>query len=318
MNVFPVLLICLIFICQTASSATLQTDVTSTTRIPVKDYTWTGRQSCGGFHFGPIAITSRYYGSYDLFGRGTDNKIYQNKNVSPGNVGTTWFKLDDNQYVAPPSVTSPETGIIHLAVVYEDLAVYIITQNGDKWGSYETVGGDTDRQPGIVSPYKDQIDVFMMSLGRGLLQRTKKGASWGAWKELDTGDFIITSGLSAVSRRPGHIELSAVARSKDNMMSSPVLRSFDGTKWGPWVRLSGYGASSAITKSSPDRTELFVIGGGGRLYGATVINNKIEGNYYQFPGYLPFYGPAAASAVTGKLAVTMAEDGICGIIFGSY
>jgi hypothetical protein len=174
---------------------------------------WEPRE--GGQIKGAPAAGVRSTNITDVFGRGMDNRLWQNTFVK-GKGWSGWFRHEDGlELGASPAVDLRNP--LHLQIFACDAHGNVFHKwspgsggwNG--WSSWQQLeGGQIKGAPAVISRTPAVTDVFGRGLSNGLWQNTHvQGKGWTGWFRHEDG-FVLGAAPVADSRNSNHLQLFGI------------------------------------------------------------------------------------------------------------
>ena len=248
---------------------------------------WT---ALGGVLSGSAVITAPSAGRFDIFIRGSDNRLWHI--FWNGTAWSSWESLG-GVLTSAPAVTS-WNGRLDVFVRGTDQGLWHRTSNGTTWTAWESLGGVMSADPSAVSWGAGRIDIFVRGTNNGIWHRASDGSSWTGWDSLGG---IITSSPHAVSGGQSHLDVFATGTDRGLWRAS-----WGGSSWA-WSQLGGVLTSEPVpVASSTTRIDVFLRGTDSGLWQDTW--NGTSWAWTSLGGVLTS-GPAASSCAAGHLDVFM-------------
>jgi Repeat of unknown function (DUF346)/PQQ-like domain len=180
--------------------------------------------------------------SVDVFGRGTDNGLWQNH--WNGTSWGGWSSLGGG-VTADPGAAAQGASRLDAYVRGTDKQLYTRTWNGASWGPWSGLGGVLNSGPdaSVRAGAPATVDVFVEGSDGGLYQKSSMdgGNTYGAWQALGGR---LTANPGAVSWSSTRIDV--FARGIDNQLYHRWW--IGATGWSAWELLGG------TLTSAPDAT----------------------------------------------------------------
>lgn len=146
--------------------------------------TWFPAFSLGGGFKSAPAVMSYYSESYHVYGRGSDDAIYQK--YWDGTRMSDWASMGGTA-TSSPAVTSWYTSNIEVTVRGTDGALYEKGWNGERWGEWYRHDVQIDSAPAMTSERAGQMQIFARQ-GNQVVRRIYDNDEWGSWNSLGDPD----------------------------------------------------------------------------------------------------------------------------------
>jgi hypothetical protein len=221
-----------------------------------------------------VGVVSQQSGLMELFGRGTDDRTWQNSFVN-GNW-TGWFPHNDGFTLgSTPTVGSMNSGHLMLVACAANGVVHskYWLDSAGKWTNWEPLGAATLKDsPSIICRNSKLVELF----GRGMDDRTWQNSftngKWTGWFPHNDG-FTLSSTPSVGSMNSAHLMLVACATGGG--VHSKYWLDSEGkwTNWEPLGAATLKGSPSIISRNQ-QLVELFGRGIDDRTWQNTFVNGK--------------------------------------------
>ena len=209
-----------------------------------RQYDWDGWQDLGGqFPAGSsLAAVSRRPGQVELFGRGTDDRVWQTYRDPGTGQWSDWFPTAPGGVtVGSPTVLSPSREVLQLFIIGTDQKAWYCwwSDTDGAWSDWHDLGGQfhpgdqltaVSRRPGVTELF-----------GRGLDGRvwqtcfTPEQGSWSGWFPT-AGDAATIGSPVALSTASDRVQLFAIGT--DRQVWTAWWIDADGA-WSLWQPLGG-------------------------------------------------------------------------------
>ena len=193
----------------------------------------------------------------DVFGRGTDNGLWQNTLN-----GTTWggWQPLGGGLTSDPGAVSLSATRTDVFVRGTDKQLWTRSWNGTTWGSWQPLGGGLTSGPDADAwSGPTHMDVFVRGTDNQMWHKWSDGTNWYPWEPLGGA---LASDPGTVSWGPNRVDV--FVRGTDNQLWH---RWWDGTAWRGWEPLGGVLASGPdVASCSSGHLDVFVVGTDGGLW----------------------------------------------------
>lgn len=258
-----------------------------------------GYDNRGGVYGSGIAASSWGAGRLDMFGLGTDGKLYHSSYDS----SSGWACCD--AFNPPPGLTltsdpaavSWGNGRIDIVQRASDNAIWHMAyDSGSTWSGWDSLGGVLSTGPGIASWGSGRLDVFALDSAGALWHQSYGSAGWAGWEGLG-GTFKYAP--AAVSKSFGTIDIMAVGT--DNAMR---YKTYGPSGWSAVSSLDGaFSSRPTITGCCNNRLDAYAVGIGGLLYHKSWNTSSGWSGWLSLPGSSTAYAPGAVSWGSGRTDV---------------
>jgi hypothetical protein len=198
----------------------------------------------------PEPLRGTIYGRAALV-RGSDNALWLVQD--PGNWTSLGGTITWNPSSASPSYT-------HFFVFYRgsNQQLYYREYNSGSWSGHISLQGVLTSSPVAIATSTSHAIVMTRGQAHDLWYRQWNGSTWAAWANVP-GLTSDSPDPTLISRGAGQVDLAVAYQ------GSVLLKSFNGTSWGPTVNLGSppYGANSepALGLLSANAFRVYVRGG---------------------------------------------------------
>ncbi len=266
-------------------------------------YDWSGWFPVGGtFHAGDtVAVVARRPGTFEVFGRASDGRLWQNDYPAVTPDGWTGWNLTAPGALAsgPPSAVTWSADHVSLFFVGTDRQAWTCDWfDKTGWSGMHPLGGSFGAGESLaaVARTKGTFELFGRGSDGALWQNDYTAQGWTGWNRTAPGAF--SSGPpSAVTWSADHVQLFFVGTDGQAW----TCNWFDKTGWSGMHSLGGSfgaGESLAAIARSKDTFELFGRGSDGRLWQndyPAATPNGWTGWLPTAPGLSPSGSPTALS-----------------------
>lgn len=202
-------------------------------------------EDLGGVVISELAVTSWEPKRLDLFGIGSDDRLYHHS-YDGDSYGwqSTWDSLD-GIFTSAPAAVSWGPDRLDVFGLGSDFAMYTRNWDGSKWSEYLNLGGNWASPPAVVSWGAGRLDLFVIGADSDLWHLSfEDGNGWQSqWDSLG-GPF--DSPPAAVSRDRDRLSVFA-ADSRGRVWH----REWDGDSWQDWEGLGAPGESGRDERNRP-------------------------------------------------------------------
>ncbi len=212
-------------------------------------------------------------GTIQLFGvRKGDPHDIVGKTVR-GPISSHWGRCVEGSSGITPAAVCWAPGRTDLAAIGDDHRLYLCSHEGGPLSDvrrncsgglpgFVPLDGETDRQPGLASPFAGRLEVYVVGRGDRALWFRYFDGSWSDWGTLGRPlDREITSGCAAASQ---YGFMGGYVRGADNAMWAREWMDGD---WQPWRSLGGvFTSGPAAASPYPGRVELYGRGTDGAIW----------------------------------------------------
>lgn len=119
-----------------------------------------------------VAAVSRNFGSIDLVGIGTNNRLYHRSYTHSNGQWTNWVKVDDRILSSAPAAITGHPWRIDVFVRGVDNDCLQITWRDGVWSGYSSLGGVLSAAPSATVRNGNRIDVFARGSNGKLYQKS--------------------------------------------------------------------------------------------------------------------------------------------------
>ncbi len=263
---------------------------------------------------GTPAIAVQSPGNYDIFARGTNNRLYWM--AIRGSSRSRWTSLGCC-FGSDPAAISRRDGEIDVVAIGADTGRLVMTHyaNGE-WGGWTYVRADDPQKgikkasdegyigPAIASRGQETLDVFVVQ-GDGLLAvTTLEDETWSAWGTLGRG-YNVTARPAAVALSETTVKLAVNERGmylyEGALKFSPATPAFGLTR----MAIMAYETPPALAaRDDPDNPyRIFIANGDGR------ISHRFANGAWRDIGGIPKSGTGPAAVATGRSGVAIVING---------
>lgn len=232
--------------------------------------------SLGGVLSSPLAAASNADGRLEVFGRGTDNRIWRlaQKDLARPHEFSGWELMPGDQtFNGAPAVVRNHFKKLEVFARGRDGAIWHRWQNDPnvgsaaQWSPWNSFGGVLTSDPTLAQNHDGRLEVFAVgSDGRvyHIYQRwfDAFGAPWSGWEALGSRRF---AGRIA-AERDGSGCLWAYARSRDDSTIWRCRQTSPSGPWSDWSPTHGNGDEPALGRNNDGRLEAFVRGLDGKIW----------------------------------------------------
>jgi len=194
-------------------------------------------------------------GRTDLFTRSSDGHLIYQYELSGAGAWRRPLDLGGRLRSQPASASWARGRIDVFARGTDDSLHHRWSTNG-RWSAWESLGGVLTSAPAVASWAPGRLDVFVRGADNALYHRLfQAGRGWSAWERLGG---VLTSSPTVDAWSPRRLDV--FARGGENAI---YQKSFDGTAWRGWERLSGTMVATsqpAVAAPTSGRLDVFVRG----------------------------------------------------------
>ncbi|MEZ5141334.1 MAG: N-acetylmuramoyl-L-alanine amidase [Acidimicrobiales bacterium] len=227
---------------------------------------WSSFQGMGGTLLSPPAVARNADGRLEVFGIGTDHKLWHTWQQQPNGSWSGWWPLDGAALDGPPGVGSTSDGRLVVAAVGQDGRLHLAAQNraNGTWTAMVPIGGSgLAGRPAVGRHASGALEIVVRSSTGAVLHTTQAGFFWSSPAPRVPGLFVTDPALAA--QPDGRLVLFGVGT--DAMLYRLRQSSASSTAWDPWVQVGGSLAGAPSVVAYPDgRLEVFSVGTDGRLW----------------------------------------------------
>jgi hypothetical protein len=240
-------------------------------------------ENIGGNNRSDPDISTRGYGTLDVFVKGSDNALWTRHMEDRG--WGSWSSLGGVLTSGPGAVQ--QGSVTDVVARGSDNAMWHWYNAGGSWSCCQSLGGNNTSDGDVSSWGQNRLDMFVRGSDNALWHRYWNGVSWSGWESLGGS---ITSGPGAVSWGSNRIDV--VYRTGDGRTLNH--RWYDGT-WHCCNNLGGVNTSDPdLASSGPGRLDLVVRGSDNALWHKQFDVNTGWGGWESLGGTLTS-GPSAVS-----------------------
>ncbi|HVV86583.1 MAG TPA: hypothetical protein VHE35_26175 [Kofleriaceae bacterium] len=248
----------------------VQVRVVDATRSPAMPW-----RSLGGILTSPPAAAANADGRLEVFGRGTDDRMWHlGQNAAGGSDFGGWELMPgDTTFAGGPAVGLNHWRKLELFARGRDRAMYhrwqneVGTRSAAQWSGWTARGGSLDADPTVARNRDDRLEVFAVHTDGRVYHMYQRwfdpfGAPWSGWEAMGSRRF---TGRVAVEC-DGSGCLWALARSRDDQSIWSCRQTSPGGSWTDWQPTNGAGDEPALACNADGRLEAFVRGTDGRIW----------------------------------------------------
>lgn len=232
--------------------------------------------SLGGVLGSPPVAASNADGRLEVFGRGTDNRIWRQaqKDLARPQEFSGWELLGgDMTFNGTPTVVRNHFKKLELFARGRDGALWHRWQNdpnvgsAQQWSPWSSLGGVIINDPTLALNHDERIEVFAVGSDNRVYHIWQRwfdafGAPWSGWEPIGSRRF--TGRVAA--ERDGSGRLWAYARSRDDASVWRCCQTSPSGPWTDWQPTNGLGDEPALGRNSDGRLEAFLRGTDGKVW----------------------------------------------------
>jgi Repeat of unknown function (DUF346)/IPT/TIG domain len=238
----------------------------------------------------------------DIFGRGSDDKVYHTYRTSSHPSWNSWESLGGTVTSGLGAVSWGGQNRIDVFARGSDNALWHKWWDGTAWNGWEPLGGDLASGPAVTSWGVGRLDVFVRGNDNQLWRRHFDSGAWSGWEPLGG---VLQSGPGGVSWGPNRIDVFVQGTD-----SAVWHKWWTGTQWSGWETLGGSIISApAAASKSPGDLEVYAVGSASNLF-----HRPFTGSWTAWRGEGPYwagpwgFGPGVVS-MGGSTGVETFEVG---------
>jgi hypothetical protein len=266
---------------------------------------------------GTPAIAHMSPGNYDLFARGSDNRIYWKMYRRVNNVPVTFvgWRPIGCCFSSDPSAVSRGQNRIDVVAIndsgdvqrikYIDGTWYdpLTLRGGHPTGGIKEIDGNVYIGPGIASRGFNSLDVFVVRSDGRLAVTTWSAGNWGAWRTLGSA-YDVTARPAAVALSATEVQLAI--NESDVRLYEPLVTFPNGSfSLGNNKATTAAKTPPALAKrnSQTSRYNVFITNSGGR------ISYRLSQSSWREVGGIPKSGTGPSAVATGDFAFKLLMNG---------
>ena len=261
----------------------------------------TGFQSLGGKLTTKPVLGRNKDGRLEVFGRGTDNALWNIWQTAANNGWSGWGSLG-GAITSDPCIVSNSDGRLEVFVKGTNNALWHIWQTAPNngWSVWTSLGGVITSNPAASRNKDGRVEVFARGNDGNLwhMWQTAPNNGWSGWASLGSA---MLGNPAVTNNADGRLEVFFIG--PDNSLRH-IWQSAPNNGWSGWASLGGVITTSpAVGMNKDGRLEVFVRGTDGALWHVwqTAPNGGWSG--WESRGGLITSEPAVASNGDGRLEV---------------
>jgi spore germination protein YaaH len=206
--------------------------------------------SLGGVFLSGPAASSWASNRIDVWGRGSDNQLWQD--TYNGSTWGGWTPLG-GVINAPPGAVSWSTGRVDVFARGQDNSLWHRWWDGTAWSGWTKMGGVLNSGPTVASWAAQRLDIFVVGQDSALWHLWWDGRQWNGWQRLGG---VLNSQPSAVSWGSNRIDI--FARGQDGQMWH---LDWSGTQWMGWQPMGGqFNSGPAAASCAAGHLDVYAVG----------------------------------------------------------